>query len=456
MKKVLFLPLFLALSLFCFGQQNDSLFIAKIFQSAIMSQNATKTLQFLCDSAPGRLLGSKHSIVAVKYLKNEIDALNPDTCFLQEYHTSAWEHVKTNASILANEKEIKLHTLALGPSVSTGNKVLEAEVIEVKDFKDLDSLGKERIAGKIVFFNHVMNNSFVSPSNAYREAIHIRIFGAIQAAKYGAKAAVMRSLTTIIDTFPHTGKTVYADTVNKIPFVALSTYDAELLSSKLKTNSSLKLKLSVETKAIDDTKTYNIVADIKGSQFPDKYILIGAHIDSWYNCQGAHDDGAGCSQIIDIMRIMKELGYKNKYTFRFVLFMDEELSQTGCKVYANYTETNKIDHIAAIETDAGGFAPRTFAIDASDAALQQFRSFIPLLQPYGIFSMYAGDTDVDIDPLKKFNVPLIGVKPNMQRYFDFHHSGFDTFDKVNFRELQLSTTTLAAMMYLIDNYRIKL
>jgi uncharacterized radical SAM superfamily protein len=450
MKKLVSFIVLLGILVSAECQQNDSLFIAKAFQSAISNHDAMKMLKHLCDSAPGRLLGSENSIKAVMYLKKQVDRIKPDTCYLQEYKTHAWEHISTQVSIIEGKKKTQLHALALGPSVSTDGKAVLANVIEVSSFAQFDSLKKEQVEGRIVFFNHEMSNNFTNPSQSYGEAFPYRYISAIKASAKGAKAVLIRSLTQVIDTFPHTGKTTYADTVAKVPIAALSTYDCELLHSALKVNSALKISMDVQTRDINECTSYNIIADIKGSEFPDKYILIGAHIDTWYNTSGAHDDGAGCVQVLEIMRIMKELGYKNKCTFRFVFFMDEELFQTGAKAYSAYTSENKLQHIAAIETDAGGFAPRAFAVDAPDSIVNHLQSFIPLFKPYGLYSIYAGGTDADIQPLKKFNVPLIGNKPLSQRYFDIHHSGFDTFNQVNFREMQMATTTMVGLMYLLD------
>jgi hypothetical protein len=237
--------------------------------------------------------------------------------------------------------------------------------------------------------------------------------------------------------------------------VAISTQDADLLSDQLKNNPKVKISLFVSTRQVEKVQSYNLIADFKGTQHPEEYILIGAHVDSWYNTCGAHDDGAGCVQTIEIIRILRELNYKTQRSIRVVLFMDEELFQSGANAYAEYTQKNNVKHYAAIESDAGGFAPKTISVDAPDAVIAKLVNFTDLLKPYGLYSIIKGHTDVDIERLKPFGVPLIGNKPQNQRYFDYHHCGNDTFDKVNFRELQLSTTTLAGLVYLIDKYGIK-
>lgn len=434
------------------GQPSDSMFISKILYSALTNRSAYNNLKYLCDSAKGRLLGTEASLKALAYFKSKINELNADTCFFQEYTTPAWRHISTSASIKESGTEIKLHALALGPSVATETSGVEADVIEVSGIEELNRLERKNVEGKIVFYNKIFNNTYINPSDAYRDAVKVRLYGAPEAARLGAKAAVIRSLTAQIDTFPHTGKTVYFDSIVKIPIVALSAQDADLLSKKLKEGRNLKLKLNVDVEKVEKVTTYNLIADFKGAEKPDEYILIGAHIDSWYNTSGAHDDGAGCVQVVDIIRIFRDLNYQNKRSVRVVLFMDEELFQTGADAYAFYSKENKIKYCAAIESDAGGFSPRSFAIDGSESVFSKISSFQLLLKPYGIYYIYKGGTDVDIERLKQFNVPLIGNKPDVQRYFDYHHSSSDTFDKVNFRELQLGTCTLAGLVYLIDKY----
>jgi hypothetical protein len=378
-----------------------------------------------------------------------------DTCFLQSYETHAWVHYATKASIWVNGKDIPVRAFALGPSVKTNSKGIEAELIEVNNIDEIKKLDRKNIEGKIVFINQVMSNQYIIPSTAYGSVIQMRIHGASESAKYGAVATIIRSLNMNIDTLPHTGKTVYNDSVAKIPIAAISTQDAEFISQQLQKKVPLKFKLYINTESVDKITTYNLIADIKGTEKPDEYILLGAHIDSWYNTCGAHDDGSGCVQMVDVIRILKGINYKNKHSIRLVLFMDEELFQSGADHYAVYSENKKLKYLAALESDAGGFAPRGIAVDASDSVVNKLKTYISLLEPYGLYDIHKGSTDVDIERLKRFNVPLIGTKPNSQRYFDFHHNSSDTFDKVNFRELQFGTSTIAGLVYLIDTYGIK-
>jgi carboxypeptidase Q len=432
------------------SQNNDSVFIANLSHEALKSDTVMLNLKYLCESTPGRLLGTKASLKALNYLKTKVQELNPDTCFLQSFETPAWMHYSTRLSMKSKGKSILLHAAALGPSVGTVPKGIEAEVIEVKSFEELSSLGRDKIKGKIVFFNKVMSNQFINPFEAYGDAIKFRSRGAIEAARYGASAAIIRSLTTGIDTFPHTGKTNYMDTITKIPIVAVSTLDAEYLSRQLQENPHVQLHLTVKTSQIEKTVSYNLIADFRGKRFPDEYILAGAHVDTWYNTCGAHDDGAGCVQILEMARLFKRTNYQFNRSFRLVFFMDEELFQSGGASYASYTMDNHLKHYAALETDAGGSAPEFITVDTNDSIFNKISSFENLLAPYGLNKIKKGHSGVDIQPLKKFNVTLMGNNPQNQRYFDYHHCSNDTYNQVNYRELQMSVITMAGLLYLID------
>jgi hypothetical protein len=266
----------------------------------------------------------------------------------------------------------------------------------------------------------------------------------------GAAGVLVRSVGTRIDTFPHTGSTRFKD--KKIPCAAISTVDANFLSDALMNDKGLKVKMIIEAEDLDEITSCNLIADIRGSTYPDEYIVVGGHIDAWFNSPGAHDDGIGCVQSADVLRIFKTLGIDNKRTIRAVMFMDEELYQSGGRAYAEYTEENSIKNFFALEADAGGFTPVGFNIDAADSIVDVISAYQPLLEPYGIYYIRKGGSGVDISPLKEFGVPLGGYRTDSQRYMDLHHSAYDTFDKVHIRELQLGSGCMAALIYLIDKY----
>lgn len=454
---VLFFLLTIILNIPANSQDPDSLIINRIFSNALTDYTSFNNLKYLCEKAPGRLAGTQASISAVNYCKKVLESYELDTVFLQKIKVQKWDcsSEPTLAIIEKNKKNRKLNICALGPSVATGKEGVVAEAIEVKDLKDLEKLGKKKIKGKIVFFNRPMDNSLFSTGKAYGGAIDQRIHGASEASKYGAAASILRSLTTSIDDFPHTGVFRYEEGIKKIPAVAVSTKDAELLSKKLKKNPKLQLKLNVTCKDHGPVESCNLIGDLKGKKKPEEIILIGAHIDCWHNTPGAHDDGAGCVHMIDVIRIFKELKIKPNRTIRIVLFMDEEMNQSGGKEYAALTEKTKLNHYTAFESDGGGPSPRGFSICASDSTMKSIIRFKKYFEPYHITLFNEGRGGVDIRKLNEFGTPLIGPILDVQRYFDYHHSENDTFDKINHRELQLGAAAIASMIYLIDKHGIK-
>lgn len=435
---------------FAFSQNPDEKVIREIFDNVLVSKEAYNNLEHLCENASGRLMGSEESVIAVNFMKEYFENLGADTVFLQEFKTPAWKCYNTAVSILTGKNEIKLRADALGPSPSTLPEGLLAHVIEVQGLDELKALDQNEIKGKIVFFNRPVDLKIVNTFRVYSSAIDQRYYGPAVAAELGAAGVLVRSVGTAIDTFPHTGSTGFKD--KKIPCAAISTIDADILSEMLNSEENIKVKLVIDAEDFEEITTYNLIADLKGSEFPDEYIVVGGHIDSWFNSPGAHDDGIGCVQSADVMRIFKELGIKNKRTLRVIMFMDEELYQSGAKAYVKYTETLNVKNYLAMEADAGGFTPEGFMVDASDSIVALISSYKPLLEPYGIHYIKKGGSGVDIGPLKKFDVPLVGYRTDSQRYMDLHHSANDSFDKVHIRELQLGAGCMTSLIYLIDKH----
>ena len=434
-----------------YGQNTEKTIISAIYQNALTSYDSYNNLKELCSKAPGRLVGSKASEKAIQILKAQVGKLNPDTVFLQNYITPSWRcKSKSQAIVYYGSRKESLNVVNLGLSVSTPVKGLTGEILEVKTLNALDSLGSNAVKDKIVFFNREMDNSKTTTFEAYGGAIDQRANGSSKAAQYGAAGVLVRSLSTEHYDFPHTGVSRYKEGVKKIPNISISTNDADKLSRINKDNSGVKVWIKSDTETIDSAKTANLIAEIKGSQHPEKVIVIGAHMDSWFNSPGAHDDGAGCEQMIDVFRIFRELKIKPVNTIRLVLFMDEEMYQSGSKVYADFVGKEKKEHIVSIESDAGGLLPLGFGIDAADSVINVVQKLtIPLID-YGIYKTGKGYGGVDIAPLKQYSIPLIGLTTNSQRYFEYHHSANDTVENVSRREMQLGSAAIASLVYLID------
>jgi hypothetical protein len=263
---------------------------------------------------------------------------------------------------------------------------------------------------------------------------------------------VVRSLTTSPDDFPHTGVMRYADSIPQIPAVAISTNGADLLSKELLDDPNLKFYFRTTCQTLADVTSFNVIGEIKGTEYPDEIIVVGGHLDAWDNGEGAHDDGAGCMQSIEVLRLFQKAGIKPKRTIRAVMFMDEEVAQRGGKEYAEMATLKNEKHYFALEADRGAFMPVGFGVSAPDERLEKILALQKYFEPYGINGFVKGGGGVDIGPLGKSGTPLSSYITDMQRYFDVHHSGNDTFEQVNFREFQMGSVAMASFIWLIDKY----
>lgn len=456
MKSIKLTFIFLFIVNMVWAQSTDSLLIRKIYDEALGNGHTYKNLEYLCKNIGPRLSGSTGAQKAVEWTKKLMEDYGLDSVYLQEVMVPHWERgAKETAYILAGKTKITVPVAALGSSVSTPQQGITAQVIEVKNFEELRQLGESVVKGKIVFYNRPFDPNPVETFQSYSGAVDQRGQGAIEAAKLGAVAVIVRSMTHALDDNPHTGGMRYANDVTKIPAAAISTKGANLLSEKLKSakGGSIKFYLKQNCRTLPDALSYNVIGEIRGNVKPEEIISIGGHLDSWDLAEGAHDDGTGVTQSIEVLRIYKAMNYKPKRTIRAVMFMNEENGLRGGLKYAELAKLNNEKHIAAIETDAGGFTPRGFSVDASPAVISSMaKDFQTLLKPYLIEDIEAGGGGADIGPLKKVvpGVVLIGYRPDSQRYFDIHHAINDVFENVNRRELELGAAGIAALTYLID------
>jgi hypothetical protein len=299
-----------------------------------------------------------------------------------------------------------------------------------------------------------MQADLISTFEAYGGCVDQRYDGAKEAAKLGAVGTIVRSMNLRLDDLPHTGAMSYGNTpVNeRIPSAAISTNDAERLSGILKIDPKVKFYFKQNCKQLKDVQSYNVIGQITGSQYPNEIIVVGGHLDSWDLGDGSHDDGAGCVQSMDVLRLLKETGVRPKRTIRVVLFMNEENGLRGGRKYAEIAKRKSEKHIFALESDSGGFTPRGFSFDGPDYKINQILNWKPLFEPYLVHYFKKGGSGADIGPLKNDELVLAGLRPDSQRYFDHHHAANDTFDAVNKRELELGAATMTALVYLIDKY----
>jgi carboxypeptidase Q len=322
-------------------------------------------------------------------------------------------------------------------------------VIEVKSFDELRSLG-DAAKGKIVFFNRPFDATKLNTFEAYGGAVDQRGRGAVEAAKVGGIAALVRSMTLAADDVPHTGVMSYVDSVKKIPAAAVSTVDADMLSRLLRHEKNVRVRMNLSCKTLPDVQSANVVGEITGSEKPDEVIVVGGHLDCWDKGQGAHDDGSGSVQAIEVVNLIKKLGLKPKRTIRAVMFMNEENGDRGGKAYPIAPERNGEKHVAAIESDRGGFAPRGISVQADSTVLSKVQQWAPFFKRLDAGEIQSGYSGVDVFPTVETGVPGFGLDVENQRYFDYHHSDNDTIDKVNRRELELGAIVEAMLCYLIS------
>ncbi len=431
--------------------QNDSAMLKQFFNEALVNGQSYENLRYLCKDIGSRLSGSASAAEAITWTKNLMKSYKLDSVWLQPVYVPKWVRgEKEVAKIMGSSGKTKVSVTALGNSVGTGKKGIQGNIVEFGSLEEMKNHGNE-VAGKIVFLNEPMDLSLYSTGRMYGKAGNIRFAGPQEAGKLGAVGVVVRSLTTSMDDFPHTGATDYGTENIRIPAVAISTNDAELLSKEIAKDSNLEFYFRTNCEMQGEVLSYNVIGQIDGSGFPDEYIVFGGHLDSWDLAEGAHDDGAGIIHSLEAMRLLKE-NYRPQRSIRVVMFMNEENGLAGGTEYAKMAQQNKEKHVVAIESDGGGFLPQGFSIDASDEVIKKVQSWSALFKPYRLFVFEKGYGGADIGPLKDLDVPLLGLEPSDQRYFDIHHSAKDVFEIVNRRELELGCASLASMVYLIDRY----
>lgn len=431
----------------------DSAVIRKIYTEELTNGRSYSMLDYLCTKIGARLSGSNNAQIAVNWTQNIMAKYGFDKVYLQEVKVPHWVRGPKEVASFEEKGSVNfVQICALGGSIGTGTEGIRTKLIEVKSFEELRALSPDTVRGKIVFFNRPMDPSKINTFDAYSGAVDQRANGAIEAARMGALGVVVRSMNVSIDKYPHTGAMRYHPDVNKIPAAAISTKDADFLSARLKANPKLNFHYRMLCDTLPDVKSYNVIGEILGYEKPEEIILVGGHLDSWDLGTGAHDDGAGCMQAIEALRLLKAVGVKPKRTIRVVLFMNEENGLRGARAYAKEAKELSENHIAAVESDAGGFTPRGFGLDCEPEKLAKIQSWTPLLAPYGLYQIGEGHGGADIGPLKEQGAALIGLSPDSQRYFDFHHAATDRLEGVNKRELEMGAAAMASLLYLLSQY----
>jgi carboxypeptidase Q len=417
----------------------------------LRSLHAYVLLDRLLRESGARLSGSAGAAKAVALTQTMMQEEGFSSVHAESVMVPRWirGRVERCTMVLPSGTSRSLSIAALGGSIGTPKRGVAAGVIEVHSFDELARRAEEA-RGKIVFFNRPMDPTLVNTFAAYGGAVDQRAHGAVAASRFGAVAVLVRSMTLLHDDAPHTGMMSYADSVTKIPAGALSIVAAEALSQQLQLHPDLRVKLALDCATMPDVPSANVVGEIKGWEHPEEVIVVGGHLDSWDKGIGAHDDGAGCMQAIEVLRLFQKAGITPRRTIRAVMFMNEENGVRGGLGYVADHRRASERHIALIESDRGGFVPLGFSVQADSAVVERVRRWSAVLASVGAGAIEQGHAGTDVSPMVETGVPGFGLVPESQRYFDVHHSANDTIDKVNPRELELGAIAEAILCYLLS------
>ncbi len=441
------IALFLSLNS-CSEQKKLESVIDGIYKNSTLSDNSYKMLEYLCAETPGRLPNTIQSEKAIQFIRETLKKNGADSVWLVPVNSSGWKQLKSPETeiIIDENQQIPLNSVSLGQCISTVDNGIEAPIVVISTKEQIDSLGETGIKGKIVFFNGKMK-----VRGDYGKMAWQRTQGAPMVSKFGAVGVLVRSLTTKYDDNPHTGVVRYEEEYPKIPAVAISWQSADSLEIYLKKNPELKVRMATFCENPGYIKTYNVVGEIRGSQLPDEILLLTGHIDAWFNAQGAQDDGGGISQIVDVIRIFKELNIKPKRTIRVMPYMDEEQYLTGIIDYAAYASKNAQTHLFEIEVDGGLGVPYGFGIQADSAVFTKQDTWRKFLEDKGIKQLRFSNSYANSWPLYQTDKIILSHLMCLdEKYFDYHHSANDVFESVDKKNLQDGSAALAAFIYLLD------
>lgn len=453
MKQILLAAIALAFSTGYSSAQTDSVVIKQIRDQVLLHGGCYDDLRVLTKTIGHRLSGSAAAEKAVTWGAKTLKAAGADSVWLQPVWVPKWVRGAESLQLQLNGNGFEpVKMLSLGNAYGTNGKTLEAPVIMVRTLDEFNALKKEQVKGKIVFFNYPFRQDLVSTFSGYGDAVKYRGATPVLVAQKGGVGVIIRSVSTGLDDIPHTGMTRYVDSLPKLPAVAIGNTTADRLEKALQ-KKSVRAQLISNCRMEEPVLSYNVIGELRGSVKPDEYLVCGGHLDTWDVGEGAHDDGAGCVQAIEVIRTFKKLGIQPKRSIRAVLFMNEENGARGGRAYADSAAAKKERHILAMESDAGGFSPRGLGLKM-DAAQRKtvIDKYARHFATMGVYDFEHEEGGVDIDPLSKLGTPLAGLLPDPQRYFDLHHTEIDVFEAVNHRELKLGAAVMASLVWLVNEH----
>jgi hypothetical protein len=418
---------------------------ARIIAAETGQGQAYALLQHLTDRIGPRLTGSAGAEQAVAWTAERLRSYGL-AVRTEPVTVPRWVRGVEEAQLVAPAPQ-RLSVTALGGSDPTPAEGITAEVVEAVGLQGLEGLGAPAVRGKIVLFNAPMA---ARGMEGYAAVVGQRTRGAAAAARLGAVAAIVRSVGTLHARLVHTGAMTYEPGGPRIPAAAVAAEDADLIHRLLAQGETVRLRLRLGCQTLPDVESANVVADLPGQKSPEEVVLIGAHLDSWDLGTGAVDDGAGVAMVMETLRLLKALGLEPRRTIRGVLFMNEENGLRGGRAYARDHAHELPRHVAAVETDSGAGRPTGLSATVGPGGLERLSEVVRLLRPLGADSAVAGGGGADIDPLHRAgSVPVLGLRLDATRYFDWHHSAADTLDKVDPRELAQGAAALAVVAYVL-------
>jgi carboxypeptidase Q len=429
--------------------------LRQLREAALASDYAYKQVAHLSNNIGPRLSGSPQAEQAVRYVAEELRRLGLDVR-LEKVMVPHWTRGAETGELVefagqAPNTAQKIILTALGGSVATPSEGITAEVVVIESFDQLRAMGRQRVEGKIVLFNVRFDKQMAAQGmagEAYGQAVVYRGIGASEAARLGAVASMIRSVGGAEYRLPHTGSLRYLDDAPKIPAAALAAEDADLIAY-LAGQGRVRMKLTLTPQTLADAPSFNVVADIKGSEHPEQIIIVSGHLDSWDLGTGAIDDGAGVAVAMQVANLVKQLKLRPKRTIRVIAWMNEENGLMGGRTYAQDHNAEIANHIAAIESDLGAGHPAGFSGHASDKAIEMLRPLSAILQ--GVARQTSNPEGADVSPLDAAGVPTFAPIQDARTYFNYHHTAADTLDKIVPRELAENAAVMATLAYAIAN-----
>lgn len=420
---------------------------AQIIGAAMVDPTAYERLEYLSDQIGPRFSGSPQLDKAIQWTMEQMKMDGLEQVRAEPVRVPHWVRGEEWGEMVSPARH-KLPLMALGSSVGTPPEGVTAEVVEVTSYEELDRLG-EALKDKIVFYYKPMRAD-LPPGQAYGEAVEFRVSGASRAAKWGARAIFIRSVTTRSLSTPHTGNLRYDEALPKIPAAALSTEAADLIHRLIARGQRVVVKLRLGAQTLPDAESANVIGELRGRERPEEIVLIGGHIDSWDVGTGASDDGAGCIVAMEAVRLLAKLQLKPRRTIRVVLFTNEENGLKGALEYAEKHKEELPKHIAAIESDSGAARPVGFSFTGGEKGMQALNEILRLLKTLKADSVVkTQNAGADLTPLVRAGVLGLGLRQDSTHYFDIHHTEADTFDKIDRADLAMNVAAMALMAYVL-------